>query len=54
MDRRSRLEDVLRRIRLARAQLVLHPDAFEATELLKSAESDLAAIISELFPPIVK
>lgn len=48
MDRRSRLEEVLTRLRQARAQLVLHPDVFQATELLKVSEAELAAIIAEM------
>jgi hypothetical protein len=51
MDPRLRIEEVLSLIRQARAQVVLHPDVFQATELLKTAETDLAAIIAEMFPP---
>lgn len=49
-DARSRLERILARIRQARAQLMLHPDAFDATTLLKISETELAIIIDELFP----
>lgn len=50
MNRRRRLEEVLARIHQARMQLVLHPDVFEATELLKLSEADLAQLISEMYP----
>jgi len=50
MERQRRLEEVLSHIQKARLQLSLHPDVFEATEHLKIAEADLAALISEMFP----
>jgi hypothetical protein len=50
MEVRFRLEAVLSAIRQARAQLVLHPDVFDATELLKVCEAELGAILSEMFP----
>jgi len=50
MDRKSRLQNVLSGIHQARLTLVHHPDVFEATIVLKIAEADLAALISEMFP----
>ena len=50
MERQRRLEEVLLHIQKARLQLSLHPDVFEATEHLKIAEADLAALITEMFP----
>jgi hypothetical protein len=49
-DAKLRLDSVLAHIRQARAQLILHPDVFEATALLKFSEAELAAIIAEMFP----
>jgi hypothetical protein len=50
MDLKQKLESVLHRIRQSRRELSLYPDVFQASENLKAAEADLAAIISELFP----
>jgi hypothetical protein len=50
MDLKKKLESVLYRIRQSRRELSLYPDVFQASENLKTAEADLAAIISELFP----
>jgi hypothetical protein len=50
MEKRFRLEAVLSAIHEARAQLSLHPDVFQATEILKTAEAELAALIAEMFP----
>lgn len=50
MDKKARLEKVLERIHQARTQLVLHPDVFDATELLKISETELSELIFEMFP----
>jgi hypothetical protein len=49
-EKKFRFEVVLRAIHEARAQLATHPDVFQATEILKTAEAELAALISEMFP----
>jgi hypothetical protein len=47
---KQRLTEIRARIHHARAQLALHPEVFDATEILKIAEAELTALIAEMFP----
>ena len=52
MDLRRRLRVVLDRVQLSQRELELQPEAFQATEQLRLAAGDLAAVLREIDLPV--
>jgi hypothetical protein len=51
MDLRRRLQTIHDRVQLSARELELQPETFQATEELKQAAGDLAAVLAELADP---